>query len=305
MPWHVGVRLAHACLQVLAEDHGVDLLHIKGPAVDHSLLQRRGDDDPGGDAPAGSAIPRPSVDADVLVRPGHVERLFAAMTQHGWQMAFDFADGSAFEHASTWSHPVFAHVDVHRQFPGIGIDPSAAFEALWAGRHQTPIAGLPCAVPDVTAQRLILILHAVRGGQLRSSDIDNTWTRATDEQRSQVEALASDLRAQVALAAATGRLADYRDSREHDLWQVLSTGDPSLTRLWLARVRAQPNPVAAIRMGAKLILPNRNRLAQQLGRQPKAGEMARAYRRKAVTLASEVGRMAGAAVSRVARRVRR
>ena len=41
MPPAVGIRFAHAALQVLAEDHGIDLLHIKGPAVDDSLLEAR------------------------------------------------------------------------------------------------------------------------------------------------------------------------------------------------------------------------------------------------------------------------
>ncbi len=41
MPPSVGIRFAHAALQVLADDNGIDLLHIKGPAVDDSLLEVR------------------------------------------------------------------------------------------------------------------------------------------------------------------------------------------------------------------------------------------------------------------------
>lgn len=298
MPAYVGVLLAHACLQVLADDHGVDLLHIKGPAVDESLLDRQTLADPDAQEAISRAIPRRSVDADVLVRPSHVSKLFSAMSRHGWQMAYDFADGSAFEHASTWQHQTLEHVDVHRQFPGIGLDPEAAFDELWARRDDTVLAGQPCPVPDVTAQRLILILHAVRSGHLQHSDILNAWQRASDEQRLAIDALAEHLQAEVALAAGTGRLDDHRDSREYDLWQVLSTGDKSLSRLWLARVKAQPTKVAALRMGVKLVLPNRNRMAQLLGRQPRLREMVREHMQRAQTATGELGKLLQSAVRR-------
>ena len=305
MPASVGVQFSHACLQVLADDHGIDLLHIKGPAVDESLLDRTTVQDPDTQRSVEQPVPRNSVDADVLVRPSHVSRLFEAMSRHGWRMAFDFVDGSAFEHASTWEHPSFEHVDVHRQFPGIGLDPEAAFDILWGARHATLIAGLSCPVPDTTAQRLILILHAVRGGDLEHSDIRNSWTLASDDQRRRVERLAADLRAEVALAAATGHLDDYRDAREYDLWKVLSTGDRSRTRLWLARVKAQPTPAAGIRMGLKLVLPNRNRMAQRLGRRPTTGELASEYLQATRTAAGELGKLVRAGWRRTTRRGRR
>ena len=298
MPAYVGVLLAHACLQVLADDHGVDLLHIKGPAVDESLLNRRTESDSEGQDQVDRFVPRHSVDADVLVRPSHVNKLFKALSQHGWRMAYDFADGSAFEHASTWEHRALEHVDVHRQFPGIGLDGERAFDALWAERHQTTLAGQQCPVPDVTAQRLILILHAVRGGHLLDPDITNSWTRASDEQRVAVETLAARLQAQVALGAATGRLEDHRDSREYDLWKVLSTGNSSLSRLWFARVKAQPGVAAKIRMGIKLVVPNRNRMAQRLGHRPTSGQMAHEYLQQAKTAAGELGRLVRSAPPR-------
>ena len=301
MPAHVGILLAHACLQVLADDHGVDLLHIKGPAVDESLLDRRTVPDPDTHEHVTQPVPRHSVDADVLVRPSHVKKLFQAMSEHGWRMAYDFADGSAFEHASTWQHRALEHVDVHRQFPGFGLDPDEAFDALWSERHETLLAGQSCPVPEVTAHRLILILHAVRGGHLQDPDILNAWTRADDDQRLAVEVLSERLQAQVALAAATGRLADHRDSREYDLWKVLSTGDPSLSRLWWARVKAQPTAAAAIRMAVKLVVPNRNRMAQRLGHRPTSGEMAREHLLQAKIAVAELGRLVRSVVRRAAK----
>jgi len=262
MPWSVGIRFSHATLQVLAEDAGVDLLHIKGPAVDDALL--------GGG-------PRQSIDADVLVRPSHVDRLIATMHAHAWATMYRFEDGSAFEHASTLVHPVLAPVDVHRMFPGIGAGADDAFERLWADRHEVEIAGLRCPVPSVAAQRLLLIVHATRAGALGHRDIRRSWDDATDEQREEVRRLAEDLGADVALAAGTGRLDEMVGRPGYHLWRALSSGERSLARVWLARVRAAPTRRAAMRTALHLLLPNRRRMETRLGRPPTGREVAAAY----------------------------
>src|SRR6187200_1631590 len=112
------VRLAHAAVQALAEQHGIDLLHVKGPALDASL----------------SRPDRPSSDADVLVRPAQVEAFTAHLRAHGWRLVTDFASGSAFEHAANYHHGHWGYVDVHRVFPGITLEPDEAFELLWSER---------------------------------------------------------------------------------------------------------------------------------------------------------------------------
>lgn len=276
MPWTVGIRFSHAALQVLADDHDVDLLHIKGPAVDEALL--------------GGA--RQSIDADVLVRPAHVDRLIAAMHEHGWRTQYRFEDGSAFEHASTQVHPVLAPVDVHRRFPGIDADAGAAFERLWSDRHLTDLAGMPCAVPSVAAQRLLLILHAARAGRLTHGDITRSWGKASEGERAEVAQVAVDVGATVALAAGTGHLDDFVGVRGYELWKVLSTGDGSRARLWVARVKAAPTKRAAVRTAVRLIVPNRHRMEAGLGRPPTAGEVISAYaasvRRSAVELSGMI-----------------
>ena len=215
---------------MLAEDHGTDLLHIKGPAIDDSL---------------GGAT-RDSIDADVLVRPAHVDRLVAAMNDHGWSTQYQFEDGSAFEHAATLVHPFMASVDVHRRFPGMDRDAAATFERLWSDRHTSDIAGVPCPVPALDAQRLILIVHAARGGRLVHPDIERSWNAATESQREGVIRLADDIGAGVALAAGTGRLDAFVGQPGHELWRVLSTGERSTVRVWLARVKAEPTAAGAL-----------------------------------------------------------
>jgi Uncharacterised nucleotidyltransferase len=276
MPVSVGVQFAHASLQVLAEESGIDLLHIKGPAVDDALLQVDVGHDP---SAVGwrETVARRSIDADVLVRPSQVSALFAVMHRHAWTTSYRFEDGSAFEHAATMAHPFLAPVDVHRRFPGIDLDAERAFDLLWADRHDVLIAGRPCPVPSVTGQRLVLIIHAARGGVPNHPDIRRSWVEATDEQRREVERLAEDLHAEVALAAGTGRLHEFEGAQGYDLWLALSTRERSLPKVWLARVRAAPTPAAGARLAVHLLLPNRRRMSAALGRPPTARELARAY----------------------------
>lgn len=298
MPLVAGVPLAAATLQVIAEDAGVDLLHIKGASVDPMLLQQADVTDPETGEVVTRPVPRASVDADALVRPSHVRRFFAALAAHRWEMVYRFEDGSAFEHASTWIRPGVCHADIHRSFPGIGLSDEAAFDILWADQHLMTIAGLPCRVPSVTAQRLILILHAVRGADLTSVDIERAWGVASADERRQVDELAARLRAEVALAAATGRLEQHRSARDYLLWRTLSTGDPSRTMLWLARVKAQPNPARALRMAFHLVAPKEGRLQRDLGHKPGAVEVARAWGVQLGLVAAEVGRLLRRAVRR-------
>lgn len=125
------VALAHAAVQVLAEDCGADVLHIKGPAVDDSLLDSRPAQDAEADGESTEVVRRSSIDADVLVRPGHVQRLLEAMQSSGrWTSVSRFEDSSPFEHDATLEHPFLGHTDVHRWFPGIGCEPETAFGQL-------------------------------------------------------------------------------------------------------------------------------------------------------------------------------
>ena len=290
MPQSVGIRFVHAAVQAVADGYGVDLLHIKGPTVDEQLLDREQLQDPETGQSVFREVLRLSVDADVLVRPSHLDALIAAMRLHGWSTAYRFEDGSPFEHASTMHHASLSPLDVHRAFPGIGVDPEVAFERLWTGRHTTLIAGYPCEVPSLTGQRLVLLLHAARGPVAGHVDVRRSWTEATEDERGEVEQLACDLCAEVALAAATGRLDEFRASREHALWAALSTGETSPVRVWAARVRAEPTRWAAFRTAVRLVLPKPGRLAESLGRPPTRREIAAAYVDRTRWGVAEVGR---------------
>lgn len=264
------MAFAHAEVQAIAEDWGIDLLHIKGPALDESLRRSTPE------------APRPrrfSVDADVLVRPDHVSLLSAALTAHGWRCLYDFADGSAFEHAATWALDGLACVDVHRYFPGIEGDPAAAFDLLWAQRVERRIAGLACPVPALAAQRLIVLIHAARGRSLRDDgDRRRAWFDLDEQSRAEVDALADRVSAKVALRAGTDRLDSVRGERTYPLWRHLTTEGGSLPGLWWARVRSAPTVWAGLRVGVRMLLPNPRRMQTGFGRPATRREMLDAYR---------------------------
>lgn len=264
MPIQARVRLAHATLQAIADASGVDLLHVKGPALDASLRPASGD---------GRPAARHSTDADVLVRPDQVDAFLAGLAAHGWRPVSRFETGSPFGHAATWWRDDLGHADVHRSFPGVGA--ADAFDQLWAGRQSVRLAHRPVWVPDVTAQRLLLLVHAARSGGSGSADVRVAWGGATQRQRDDVVALAGRLDAEVALAAALGRLDEHADAAEHDLWQLFSAGGSS-GRLaeWRARVKAAPTRRQAVAVALRALRVNTDHLARELQRPPTRRDIA-------------------------------
>jgi hypothetical protein len=275
IPLIARTRLAHATLQAIADACGADLLHIKGAAVDPSLLPTKPD------APADAtaeerAVPRLSADADVLVRPAHLKRYQAALKRYGWQRKIRLYSGGAVEHSEDWWHPELGSADVHIRFPGIRIAPERAFTDLWRERQTKGIAGRRCPVPNVDAQRLLLLLHAARNGGPASADVGHTWTSATMPQQARVRDLASAFGAEVALAGSIGRLDDYAYRPEYDLWRLLGERDADVFELWLAFVKAAPTKLDRTQAILYAVRVKADRVDLHMGRQPKAPLIMRA-----------------------------
>ncbi|NHA68793.1 nucleotidyltransferase family protein [Phycicoccus flavus] len=282
VPLRVRVELAHAAVQRLAESCGVDLLHVKGPAVDPGL---RGHDGRG-------------TDADVLVRPAHVRRFLAALHAHGWRTETTFGAGSAFDHAANLYHSSWGLLDVHRLFPGMDRDPAAAFEVLWAERVCRDLGHVPCPVPSPLGQSLLLLLHAARtrtGGV--HPDVGPNWTLRTEDERRHLRTLAERTGATVGLAAATGELGVHAGSREAALWEVFAGDDDRLGE-WRARWRSARGPAAKASVAVRSLGVNRYYLRQRLGREPRGADVALAF-------VHRLGTGTRALVVRGARRVRR
>lgn len=228
VPVALRVHLAHATLQSVADTAGVEVLHIKGPAFDPALR------------PANRA---PSCDADLLVRPSQLRRFTAALRQHGWLEVVKLRSRGVLHHSTNWYHPQLGQADLHVRFPGIQREVEAAFDALWQRRTTVEIAHRPCTATDAAASRLIVLLHAAREPHARKSEIGVAWGGASNQQREEVRALAKELDAEVALAAAVGGLDAFRHRREYALWRsgfVGPAGRSTLLQI-VSKARAAPS----------------------------------------------------------------
>lgn len=259
VPLAVRIRLARPAVQVIADEVGADILHIKGDAVDPVLRP----------------VSSPGTDVDALVRPAHVARLDSALRNRGWRVYSTFAYGSPFGHAQTYEHSMWGYFDLHRHFPGIRLDPARAFELMWTGRQDVLLPGVRGSVPSLEMQATLLVLNAARA---RAGGVDavRRWVEAPGMERAAVEACVEELDARVAFAAATGDLERFRGERDYPLWRVISQGG-SRAAEWAARVRAAEGFAEALRITVRAPLVNVEQLAHDLGRQPTRSEIAAAF----------------------------
>lgn len=261
VPTSTRLRLAHGCLDHLARVSGVRVLHLKGVSLHPSLAEGRA----------------PSSDCDVLVDPPQVQLFCDVLAAHDWQQVTTFDQGSVFRHAATFHHQVWGTVDVHRSFPGLEKDPALTFTRLWESRERTTLGGLDCAVPELTAQRLLLLVHAARDAMGRARhDVRVAWTEVDDEGRAQVDALAAQLGAEVPLFLVTGRpeLATGRPG-EH-VWRAVHRRASS-AEVWRARLRDARGARARLRLLAEATRVNRDHLGLRLGHLPSGQELRREW----------------------------
>ncbi|MEI5583937.1 MULTISPECIES: hypothetical protein [unclassified Agromyces] len=250
------LHLGRAAVQVLAERSRVDLLHIKGDAVEAAVR------------PPSS----PGSDVDVLVRPEHARPFDRALRQSGWSVYSTFFSGSPFGHAQTYHHDIWGFLDVHRFFPGIGLAPSPAFRRLWDGRRSMDFAGVRCFVPSLPAQAVIVILNAARAR--RSLDPDGAWNDA--DRRREIESAVDQLDARLGFDAAFGRLDEHRGAREYRLWKAVTEGGGRIDE-WLGRVQAAPTLGARLVLVLRAPLVNGTHLEHALGRRPTPWDLVREF----------------------------
>jgi hypothetical protein len=262
VPVPVRLAFAHAALQVIAADARVDILHIKGVAVDASI-----------DTSVGSGS-----DADVLVRPSQTPLFLEHLERRRWTLYSAFELGSPFGHAASYLHNCWGFGDIHRHFPGIGLAADEAFEQLWSARTTRALASVPCDVPSLPAQVLIMVLNAARSGgsPTRMALVRTAWEGTTPELRGQVTDLVASLHAEVAFSAGLGQLERHRGQRDYLLWKVASQGGTRLEE-WVARVWAAPTPRAAFQVAFRAPLVNTEHLAIRIGHPPTRLDMLREF----------------------------
>lgn len=271
VPIGVRIHLSHAVIQHLADSVGADVLHLKGPALLPGLR------------PEGHS----STDVDVLVRPSHLARFQGALVQHGWEQRTHFETGSVFAHAANWWHDDWGFTDVHISWPGIGVDAETAFSLLAAPGARHEVAHRPVPVPDRIGQLLVLVLHDARSAH--RSDVAHAWQRATDDERAAVRALARELDAEIAMAAALGELDRFRDHPSYRLWKHLSEGNTSRLNEWRARLAATPGTRARLQLLTSAFRVNRDHLRMELGRPPTRADVRARQRLRLRRVARELG----------------
>ncbi len=277
LPISVRVALAHAAIQHLADAEGIQILHIKGPAVHESLLKTDAD---------GNPSRRRSTDVDVLCRHSDVVRVDKLLRANGWRQVATFTSGSIFEHAATYWHDMFGYLDLHRLFPGVRVEPEAAFNALYRNSFEYLIANWPCRVPSIAAQRMVLVLHAGRGAGRRSQDVQVAWFGANDAERTETRELVAELGAEVGFAAGIGELDNYADSPEYELWASLDPKTP-----WLRQFRGRWRAASGVDRATlvwRVATVNRDALAMRLGHRPNRREVLSEQMRRCVRLAKEL-----------------
>ena len=260
MPLSVRLHFGRAAVQTIANDSGIDLLHIKGDAVDPLVRPF---------ASAGS-------DVDVMVRPNQVDALDRILRQNEWRIYSTFELGSPFGHAQTYHHPLWGYLDVHRLFPGINLPPADAFARLWEQRASLDFAGVTCPVPSIAAQSAILVLNAARAGNGASEDVRRLWTDASRDRLSSLEAEIDALDARLACDAALGGIERHKGEREYALWRAVSQGGTRAEEWW-GRLIAQPTLSRRLNVIMRALLVNAEHLGHQLGHAPSPLEILREF----------------------------
>ena len=275
MPLPVRVQLAHAAVQWLAGDSGVDVLHIKGPAVAPGLRPRGGS----------------GTDVDVIVRPDGVERLMDALGRHGWRVETTFDAGSAFDHAANLYHPSWGLLDVHRHYPGMERDPAAAFAVLWERRQHVSSAtsGAPCPTRWPSPSSCSSTRRAPATVRPSTPTSRRTGPTAPSADRRALRELAARTGATVGLAAATGTLHEHAGDPEAALWEVFAHPGDRLDE-WHARWRAARGVRAKASVAGRSLAVNRYYLRLRLGHEPTRAEVAREFVRRLGRAAAELGR---------------
>ena len=222
-PLAARIRLAHAYFQRIADMHSIDILHVKGYAFSQEIY-RKG---------------RYSSDADLLVRPSHVDRFVEILMADGWRIQAHFETGSVFEHAMTLYHASWGLTDIHRFFPGLGRhgDYEKAFDRIWAARKTRMIAHRPCTVPSDLDARLLVVLHRARAASRYSADINYLVSLLSYSDWQRLRARAEELDSSLAYSAAMGGLEQYRDDRDYLLWLSVSQDVPHYIQ-WIGRLQS-------------------------------------------------------------------
>lgn len=273
VPLKARIVLSHAHLQNLAERRGIDLLHVKGYIFGQDTYQEQ----------------RTSTDVDVLIRPSQVEAFIEAVLEAGWEVMTTFETGSDFHHAMTIYHPTWGLADIHREFPGLGKNPEVTFDRLWAQRRKKVMGGYPCDTTSLQDSRLIVYVHSARSTSIVKPDVQYLDELLSAQEKEALEVRVRELEAELAYAAALGRIDQYQNQKDYLVWKTASEKTSDLTR-WYARVQAAPSLGAKVQTVLDIFRVNKDHLAMELGHEPSKQEIRQKFFSRFSKLWRKVGK---------------
>ena len=186
-------------------------------------------------------------DIDILVRPAHVLLWTAPSADTGGRSTPPLRMVRPFGHAQTYAHPLWDYVDVHRLFPGIGLEPGAAFTRLWWDRPAWTSPARSARFPDVHRAGDRARAERGAGAVGRSLGSAAGLVRRHGQERAGIEAVVADLDARIAFDAAIGQLDRHRGKREDRLWRAVSQNGTRLDEWRACWRRPHPAPAGAYR----------------------------------------------------------
>jgi hypothetical protein len=232
------VPLAHALVDRIAEERGVRVLFIKGPAAVEQGLR----------------APRASLDVDALVDPARRHLLVERLAELGWVDEHPYTSPTVLPmHSLTYRHVSWpCELDLHDRFPGFFADPQHVFERLWERRRTVNVAGHDIPCPDTAGQALVLALHALRDphDQSKSQELTSLVERisaaATADSLRDLAELARDLGAADTAAPFLDRLGappvgrGTTDRNDLDAWHLRTMPATTTAVSWVNELRRIP-----------------------------------------------------------------
>lgn len=214
-----GVRLTSAAAQWVADEVGIRVLHLKGPAAGEVL-----------------GYSRESSDVDVLVHPSDWLPYLRAMEKVGFLTQGDAvpSTGHSVDVISPhWS----ASVDVHHKFPGIEREAGEAFDILWGHRIALDLAGVTCSTLPKVPHALLIGLHAARSPEesVKWREADTAWRGLDNDDSVELLELVHQLGAGAALGVRFEEFSHYSTEEVRRLWAAFSRRDAEA--VWWLRLR--------------------------------------------------------------------
>lgn len=188
-PWLTSAlhELIYSLVANIASEADVGVVFIKGPTLHRQGLRERAH----------------SGDVDVWAKRAGISTLRDELIKWGWSTAPTLMDGLPPSHSVTMRPTSWGcEIDLHYDFPGIGISGDEAFAVLRQLSEPLTFAGTPARVPAAQAHAVISALHAVRPrpGQQVPSALTGQATEFLHRVGAGAMSVARQLRADAALS---------------------------------------------------------------------------------------------------------